>query len=109
MVVAAINADQSVPYCPLNIYNPRGSVLNSSVEVTINGQKNDFHEFTNVKIASDASPGFDIGKIILAKIPYLLHPSIFAASSISTGMDKKNCLNINTPKAVNAGGTVKAA
>ena len=90
IAVAAINADQSVPYCPLKAYNPIGSVLYLSDDVTINGQKKDFHEFTNVKIASDARPGLDIGRMILRKIAILLHPSIFAASSISAGMVRKN-------------------
>ena len=91
IAVAAINADQSVPYCPLNAYKPIGRVLYLSDDVTtINGQKKDFHEFTNVNIANDARPGFDIGRMILRKIATLLHPSIFAASSISAGMVRKN-------------------
>ena len=68
IAVAAINADQSVPYCPLNAYKPIGRVLYLSDDVTISGQKKDFHEFTNVNIASDARPGFDIGRMILRKI-----------------------------------------
>lgn len=47
IAVAAINADQSVPYCPLNAYKPIGRVLYLSDDVTISGQKKDFHEFTN--------------------------------------------------------------
>ena len=108
IAVAAIKADQSVPYCPLNIYSPSGNVLCASVAVTINGQKKDFHEFTNVKIAREARPGLDIGRIIVVKIRKRLQPSIFAASSISVGIVKKNCRSIKTPNAVNAGGIINA-
>ena len=41
IAVAAINADQSVPYCPLNAYKPIGRVLYLSDDVTISGQKKD--------------------------------------------------------------------
>ena len=62
IAVAAINADQSVPYCPLNAYKPIGRVLYLSDDVTINGQKKDFHEFTNVN--ERANPPAMLGRIV---------------------------------------------
>ena len=54
----------------------------------INRLKNkSFQLLIKTKVATVAKPLFDIGKIIFQKICTRLHPSIFAASSSSFGID----------------------
>ncbi len=108
IVVAHIKADQSVPYCPLNIYSPKGIVFRFSLLVTISGHRKDFQLSTKLKMARDAMPGLASGSIIFQYSLNGLQPSIFAASSTSNGIVTKNWRIKKVPKAVNAGGTINA-
>ena len=65
----------------------------------INRLKNkSFQLLIKTKVATVAKPLFDIGKIIFQKICTRLHPSIFAASSSSFGIDSIKGVKIKNAK-----------
>ena len=65
----------------------------------MSGQTNSFHRHMNVKMTRTATSGLDSGSTMLRKVRTWLAPSMRAASSSSSGMPRKNCRAMNSPKA----------
>ena len=62
-----------------------GTVLAAMDDVRFTPKKYSFHEIINIKIAVEANPGADNGKIIRKNAFICEHPSTLAASSKSIG------------------------
>src|SRR5438270_13569073 len=76
--------------------------------MTMYGQVNSFQKNRNVKIASVAIAPPDTGITMFQRIRSRPQPSIFAASSSSDGMPRKNWRSKKTPKPPASGGTISA-
>jgi hypothetical protein len=62
-----------------------GSVLDLGVKVRIKANMNSFQLKMKLNRVTEAKAGATVGNTILISVPNVLHPSITAASSISSG------------------------
>ena len=74
------------------LLKPQVIVLSASDWIKIRAITYSFHARTKEKIATVASPGVEIGKIMRKNEPNWLQPSIIADSSISNGTESKKPL-----------------
>ena len=94
--LAAAKSPHDCPVEEIIEARPTGSVYMSFDVLNVNASKNSFHAARNENRAVTAIAGSESGKMILAKISNLLHPSSMAASSNSLGTVSKNPLSIQT-------------
>ena len=91
---------QSIWYWPTIPAKPTGKVFRSSPLIYIDAKRYSVQEIIKQKIATLAIPGAARGTIILEITIYLDAPSIYAASSISFGINLKKAFNIQTANGV---------
>ena len=91
---------QSIWYCPTIPANPTGKVFKSSPLIKIEAKRYSVQDIIKQKIDTLAIPGADKGTTILDITIYLEAPSMYAASSISLGINLKKAFNIQTANGV---------
>lgn len=92
----------------LNWDSAMGSVVISGEFVTINGHIKLFQVVIKVNNPNVTTALTDIGSAILKNTSQMLHPSILAASSISTDIPENHCLIRKTPNPPNIPGIISA-
>src|SRR5690554_6483567 len=97
MKVPAINTGQSVEYNPCMADRPRGIVILGMEFMKIKGLTKSFHVHIKIKTPRVAKAGLHSGINILQKTPKGVQPSIFPASTNSSGRVRKNCLIRKVP------------
>ena len=91
---------QSIWYWPTMAANPTGNVFKSSVLINIEANKYSVQDIIKQKILILAIPGAASGITIFDITINLDAPSIYAASSISLGINLKKAFKIQTAKGV---------
>ena len=91
---------QSIWYWPTIEARPTGKVFKLSPLINIEAKRYSVQEIMKQKIETLAMPGAAKGTTILDITTYLDAPSIYAASSISFGINLKKAFNIHTANGV---------
>jgi hypothetical protein len=97
-VAEAASSPQATPLAEIYPEIPTGRVCERGVALRVSANMNSFHDCTNAKIPVAKMPGKERGTTILINILGRLAPSIYAASSNSTGMLTKKLRNIQREK-----------
>src|SRR6056297_2443495 len=105
-VVAAIFQVHWVIQSLENWDNPTCIICFFESFIATRGQRYEFQLAKKENMAVVHNAGNDSGNMIFQKICSLLAPSMRAASSSSSGIPRKNCLNKKIPNALDAKGKI---